>query len=119
MANMHHSMAQLEGAGTLMIAFKILDTSGTPTITEVTAPSFQSGDIAITDTGTGIYDVVISNFKGPQGYARVFVTANTDSLFAGVSARSYTGDALAITINVNDDASTATDASVDVLVLAY
>ncbi len=76
-------------------------------------------DIAITDTGTGVYDLVISNFKGPRGYAHVFATPQTDSLFASVSAKSYSGDALSITVNVNDDASTATDSSVDVLVLAY
>ncbi len=114
-----HSSAQLDGGGGLIIAFKILDTAGTPTITEVSPPSQFTGDIAVTDTGTGIYDMVISNFKGPAGVAKVFATPYTTSTMAACSARSYSGDALSITIRVEDDASSLTDSSVDVLVIAY
>lgn len=98
--------------------FQILDTAGTPTIVNV-SPLGAAGDIAITDTGTGIYDVVISNMKGPRGVSNVIATSYVTSTMATVSARSYTGDALAITIRVEDDASTLTDSSVDVRVEAF
>jgi hypothetical protein len=119
MATSHHSFAQFDGGGGLLLAFQILDTAGTPTIVEVSPPLFHASDLAITDTGTGVYDVVISNFKGPRGIAKVFATPVTISLMAGCTARSYSGDALSITIKVEADDSTATDSSVDVLVLAY
>ena len=114
-----HSLGQFEGSGALMLAFKILDTSGTPTITQISGPLAQAADLSITDTGTGIYDVVVSPFKGPLGYTNVQATSLTTSTMAAVSARSYSGDALSITIRVEDDASTLTDSSVDVLVLAF
>ncbi len=116
---MHHTFAQAMGEGLLLAAFTITDTSGTPTITGILGPSFQSGDFAITDTGTGIYDVVISNFKGKNGAYTVNVNPVTTSLMACVSASSYTGNALAITIRVEDDASSLTDSSCFVTVHAW
>lgn len=116
---MRKTMAQVDGGGTLICAFQILDTSGTPTIVNVSPPIAFAGDVTIVDTGTGIYDVTIANFKGPQGVANVQATSYTTSTMAACSARSYTGDALAITIRVEDDASTLTDSSVDVLVFAF
>jgi hypothetical protein len=116
---MHHTTAQFEGGGTLIAAFKILDTAGTPTIVNIAPPASQTSDFAITDTAQGVYDVVISNFKGPQGVAVVFATPQTINLSATCTAQSYTGDALALTIKTVDDAHSATDTSSAVLVLAY
>lgn len=100
------------------ILFKILDTAGTPTVVAV-SPSRISGDIAITDTGTGIYDVVIKNFKGPQGVANIQATSHTTSTMAACTARSYSSDDLSLTVKVEDDASTLTDSSVDVVVEVF
>lgn len=119
---MHHTFAQFGGGGPLIAAFKILDTAGTPTIVAIAPPrdSGQTADFAITDTGVGVYDVVISNFKGPQGVANVQATAHTIGYNAQCTARSYTGEALAVTIKVMDSATpTAQDSSVDVLVIAF
>jgi len=101
-----------------VVLFKILDTTGTPTVVAV-SPALASADIAITDTGTGIYDVVIKAFKGPQGVANVQATSYVTSTMASVSARSYSSDDLSITIRVEDDASTLTDSSVDVRVEVF
>ena len=95
-----------------------LDTAGTPTIVNV-SPLAAAVDIAITDTGVGIYDVVISNFQGPQGVANVQVTPYIISTMASVTARSYSSGNLAITIKVQSDAGAATDSSSDVCVEAF
>lgn len=115
--NTGFGVGQLDGgAGVCM--FKILDTSGTPTITEF-FPSNLAGNIAITDTAQGVYDVVIKNFKGSKGFVKVVATAYVISNFASVTTRSYSGQDLSLTIKVEDDASAAQDSSVDVIVFAY
>lgn len=101
-----------------VLLFKILDTAGTPTIVAV-SPSNAAGDVSITDTGTGIYDVVIKNMQGPQAVANVQVTPYVTSTMAAVSARSYSGADLSITIRVEDDASTLADSSCDVRVETF
>lgn len=100
------------------VLFKILDTGGTPTIVAV-SPAGASGDISITDTGVGIYDVTIKNCKGQQGVANIQATSHTTSTMAACTARSYSSDDLALTIKVEDDGSTLTDSSVDVRVEAF
>lgn len=100
------------------VLFKILDTTGTPTIVAV-SPLIAAVDISITDTGTGIYDIVIKNFKGAQGVVNVQATSYITSTMATASARSYSGDDFSLTIRVEDDASTLTDSSVDVAVEAF
>jgi hypothetical protein len=107
---------QLGGIDALM--FKILDTTGTPTITEV-FPAHMAANIAITDTAQGVYDVVVKNMKGPRGLTKIFATAYVISNFASVTARSYSGNDLSVTVKVEDDASAAQDSSVDVMILAY
>lgn len=102
----------------LRVLFKILNTAGTPTIVNV-SPLGAAGDISIVDTAAGIYDVTIKNCKGPQGVANIQATPETTSLMAAVTARSYTGDDLAITIHTENDASTDTDTSTDVIVEAF
>ncbi len=101
-----------------MVAFKLLDTSGTPSIVQV-FPTAAAGDVSVVDTGPGIATVTIKNFKGPAGFARVFLTAQTDSNFVSNVTPAYTGDNFAFAITINNDASTATDDSVDCLVIAY
>lgn len=103
-----------------VVLFKILDTSGTPSIVNV-SPVGAAGDISITDTGVGIYDVVIKNFQGPQQVANVQATAYVIGNFADVTARSYSGADLSITVKTGTAASnyTAADSSVDVRVEAF
>lgn len=102
----------------LTVYFKILDTAGTPTLVNI-SPLIAQDDFSVTDTGTGIYDVTIKNCKGARGLVNILATPYTTSTMAAVSARSYSGDDLSLTIRVEDDASTLTDSSVDVRVEAY
>ncbi len=101
-----------------LVLFKILDTGGTPTIVNV-SPLEAAGDITITDTNTGTYDVVIKNFQGPQQAVNVQATPYIISTFASVTARSYSGADLSLTFVVNSDAGSDTDTSVDVRVEAF
>lgn len=110
--------ARAQSASNLVVLFKILDTAGTPTIVAV-SPSAAAGDISITDTGTGIYDVTVKNFKGQQGVVNAQVTPYTTSLMASTSARSYSSDDFSITIRIEDDASSLTDSSCDVRLEAF
>lgn len=103
-----------QAEGLQRVLFRIVDTAGTPSIADV-SPSLASVDMSITDTGVGIYDVVIKNFKGPQGKANVQATSETTSTMAACTARSYSGDDLSLTIKVEDDVSTLTDSSVCVI----
>jgi hypothetical protein len=110
--------ARGQSDGNQKILFKILDTSGTPSIVKVSPPS-AAGAISIVDTGPGIYDVTIKNFKGPQGAVNVQVSSEVISTMANCTVRTYTGDNLALTIDVNNDAGTDTDSSVDVCAEAF
>lgn len=107
-----------QSEGNRRVLFKILNTAGTPTVVAV-SPSGASVDMSIVDTGTGDYEVTIKNFKGPQGVANIQATAETISTFASVASRTYTNNDLAIVIKVENDASTATDGSVDVCAEAF
>lgn len=102
----------------MLVLFRILDTAGTPTITAV-SPSGAAGDISIVDTAPGIYDVTIKNFKGQAGLTNIQVTSHIVSTMVNTTARSYTGDDLALTIKVNADEATDTDSSCDVRAEAY
>ncbi len=112
--------ARGQSDGNQLVKFKILDTGGTPTIVNV-SPLAMAGDIAITDTGAGIYDVVIKNFQGPQGVVNIQATAYVIGTFANVTARSYSGSDLSLTVKTGTAASdyTAADSSVDVSAEAF
>jgi hypothetical protein len=102
----------------MTVFFKILDTAGTPTIVNV-SPIGAADDFSIVDTAAGTYDVTIKNFKGPRGATNIVVTPYIISTFASVTARSYSGDDLSLTIVVNTDGGTDTDSAVDVRIEAY
>ncbi len=121
MANLHHTVGQVEGSGALFIAFKILDTSGTPSIVNVSSPLFFTGDVTVADTATGRATVSITNFKAPRGFALPFVQSLTTSVSSAVVASSvaYSGDTLSFEVSSEDDASTLTDTSVNVQVWAF
>jgi hypothetical protein len=100
------------------VLFKILDTGGTPTIVGV-SPLIAAGDITITDTATGIYDVTVKNFQGPQQVVNVQAITYIVSTSVAVTARSYSGADFSFTLKVNLDDATDTDSSIDVCVEAY
>lgn len=114
MLNKTHGQTEANGK----VLFKLLDTSGTPSIVGV-SPAGAAADISVVDTATGRATVTIKNFKGPQGYANIQLTPHTTSLTAAAVSRAYSGDNLSFEISVEDDASSLTDSSVDVLVEAY
>ena len=98
----------------------ILDTSGTPTLSQLSGSGFEQGAVSIVDNGTGDYTVSVTNFRGPQGYLLALANAVTISLSVAVTAASYTAstDTANFTFAVEDDASTATDSSVHFILLA-
>lgn len=81
-------------------------------ITDVSGPLPQATDVTITDTGTGDYIITINPFRGPRGVVWGVATAQTISMFASLTDFTYTGDSLAVTVKVENDASTASDSIV-------
>lgn len=112
--------ARGQSDGNQLVLFKILDSAGTPTIVNV-SPLSVAGDISIVDTGVGVYDVTIKNFQGPQGVVNAQATPYVIGNFASVTARSYSGADLSLTIKTGTAASdyTAADSSSDVRVEAF
>jgi hypothetical protein len=104
-----HRRADLNG----LELFAII-TSGGAAITSSSGANSHDADVTCAATGTGDYVLTINPFKGPKG--EVYWQASTDviSTSASVTDRTYTGDSLAVTIKVESDASTATDAAVSV-----
>jgi hypothetical protein len=116
-----HTLQQASGGGAQRIAFKILDTAGTPSIVHVMPPLGFAGDVTITDDGTGKYTVSIAQFKGPQGVAipiAVPLSTAAAALFAVVGTPSYSGETLSFAIAVLSS-STLVDSSVFVAVDAF
>jgi len=101
-----------------VVLFQLLDSTGTPSITKV-SPLIAAGDISVSDTGAGRATVTIKNFKGPQGAVNIQLTTRTTSVWASVASSSYSGDDFTFEISIENDASTLTDASVDVRAEAY
>jgi hypothetical protein len=83
-------------------------------ITDISGGAFQDADVTLTDTGAGDYILTINPFKGPRGKVWGTATVQTISMFASLTAFTYTGESLAVTIKVENDASTASDAIVNV-----
>lgn len=79
-------------------------------ITNVSGPLDQTADVTITDTGTGDYILTINPFRGNRGIAWGVATTQVISTMVGLTDFTYTGDSLAVTVKVENDASTATDA---------
>lgn len=81
----------------------------------------DQAQVTLSRTSTGIYVLTVRNFRGPNGQVNVIVTTGTTSLNVNWTAKSYTTntDTVAITISIEDDASTATDASFDFQFTAF
>jgi len=109
MASQRHRKADLNGLEVWML---ISFSGGTPSLTRASGDTFQDADITLTDTGTGDIIVTINPFKGPKGEVYGVATTQTISTFANITALTYTGNSLAVTVKIEDDASTATDANV-------
>ena len=106
---MRHARAGLNGLECWML---VSYAAGTPTLTRATGGNLEDADISITDTGSGDLLVTVNPFRGPKAEVYGVVTTGTISVFASITAFTYTGDSLAITVKIEDDASTATDANV-------
>ena len=104
---MRHNRADLQGLE-LWVKFAANGES----ITSVTGTTSQDADVTLTDTGSGDYIITVNPFLGPKGEIYWQATTGLISTFASVTATAYTGDSLAVTIKVENDASTATDAIV-------
>lgn len=100
------------------VLFQLLDTAGTPSISKV-SPVSAAADVSVSDTATGRATVTIKNFKGPQGGANIQATSRTTSVWSSIVSVSYSGDDLSFEISSENDASTLTDTSVDIVVEAY
>lgn len=103
-----HRRADLDGG----LEVWIVVASGGASITRVSGDTLQDGDVTSAATGTGDYIVTINPFKGPKGEVYGVATTGTISVFASITDMTYTNDSLAVTVKVEDDASTATDAAV-------
>ncbi len=101
-----------------VVMFKLLDSSGTPSIVNV-SPDIAAGDISVADTATGRATITIKNCKGPQGVANIQATSQTIHVWTSVVSRSYSGDDLTFELSSTDDAHSATDTSIDVRVEAF
>jgi len=118
MATVRNSFAQFMGNGAL-IAMGTIDVSDNTLDNMSGAPSGHDADITLTDDGTGDFTLTLNPFRGPKGSVVAFATTATISTFASVTGKTYTNDSLAVDINVENDASTATDADVDFLIVAW
>ncbi len=100
------------------VLFQILDTGGTPSIVNV-SPAGAAEDISVADTATGRATVTIKNMKGPKGVANIQATARTTSVWPSVVSVSYSGDTLSFEVSTENDASSLTDTTTDVVVEAF
>ena len=113
---MRNTLGQL--ANNLFISGMVKYTSGVPAL-DHSSNLAHAGDVSLTDTGSGDFNLVIANFKGPRGLADPVVSTKTISVFASATAATYSGDTLTVTVKVEADDSTATDADVYFHVHAY
>lgn len=81
--------------------------------------ALDAAQVTSAATATGVRTLTIKNFKGPKGRAVAIITCGTISVFASVTDKSYSGNTLTVVVKLEDDASTATNAPFDYLILAY
>ena len=120
--NLHHQLAQLEGAGTQVLTFQVTDPA---TVTSVSGPQFFTGDVTCTTRGVGRYDVAITNFRGALGVAHVIPsvvvpsTNPTQNTIFITTAPTYSGDTLSFGVGINTNTSTGGAANWHCLVLGF
>lgn len=102
----------------LRVCFSLLDTGGSPSITDVNPPS-AANDISVADTAQGRATVTIKNFKGVSGAYCIHATSKTTSVWTSVVGDSYSGNDLTFELSSENDASTLTDTSIYVSAEAY
>lgn len=100
-------------AGTLVVS------SGTPTLTQLTGDAIDQDCLSVVDTGTGDFNIVVTNFKGPAGSCIGIATGTTISTMVGCTSQSYSGDTATFTFKVENDASTASDTGFNFILMAY
>lgn len=77
--------------------------------------------VSLSRTSTGIYVITVTNFRGPQSQVNVQITSGTTSVWPSWTTKAYTAntDTVAVTVSIENDASTATDSSFDFLFTAF
>lgn len=100
------------------VSFKLVDSSGTPSIADVCPPG-AAASVSVADTAQGRATITIKNMKGPAGKTNIQCTPYTTSTESAVVSRSYSGNDLTFEIHTENDASSDTDSSVDVVVRAF
>lgn len=113
--SVRNSLGQLEGASALFVAG--MTTAADASTYQIAAPKALAGDVVVTKTGTGVYTVVITPFKAPQGIAIPVVTPFNGT--AKVTSVSYSGDTLTVGISTFSGLdTTAADEEFSFMILA-
>lgn len=106
-------------ADALFVAGTVLLTVSEPSLSQLSGNTLaDQPDVTIVDNGTGDFTITVQNFMGPNGYAIGIGTPTTISNMVSCTAQTYSGNAASFTFKVEDDASTATDAGFNFLLLA-
>lgn len=113
-----NTLAQVEGVSALFASINVTDSSGTPAVTD-TSILAHAPDITIADNGVGDYTLTLNPFRAPRGIAHAYASSKTISNMASVTAVTYTGSSLAVTVRNEDDASAATDSGFYLQVWAF
>lgn len=81
----------------------------------------DQAQVTVTRTATGVFTIAVSNFRGENSVVNALVTTGTTSLNVNWTAKTYTAntDTVTVTVSIEDDASTLTDASFDFQLTAY
>ncbi len=94
-------------------------TSGTPVISQLSGNAIDRANVSVADTASGVSTVSITNFKGPQGFAKVFVTAVAVGGIAASATPTYSGNTCSFAVSMTDAAASATDLDYQFIVWAY
>src|SRR6266571_6973898 len=111
MANMRHTLSQVDGTGALFIAGTCTPSGGNvATLSNLTGPAAMQADISAT-LASSVFTITIAPFLGPLGKAVVFTapTHATAGVFATLVSKTYTADSLAVIVNTFSAESTAAD----------
>ncbi len=95
-----HGFDQFVGTCPLFVAGKVTCTGSAATLTSVTDPLGQAGDVVVAYTSAGLGTITVNPFRGRQGVATVQLTAETIGTNATVTSATYTGESLVVTWQV-------------------
>lgn len=117
MFDVFNTLARLPGIR--FVCGTLLNTAGTPTLSQLSGLDVDQSMVSVVDTGVGDFNILVKNFKGDNGYAIGLATGTTISNMISCTAQTYSGDDATFTFKVEDDASTATDAGFNFILVAF